>query len=165
MDAGKLIAILASPPTTSGERTRLRVEKASIYLGCSGTSIVNLFPLPTYRTGDISRLGENVRDWLDARAPIERELRNASAVLLAYGLDKPSGPARSHHRDQTQWLESILVRTGLPLYQVGNGPRHPSRWQRWTNSAHPGIPFPLALKASLSRVLLPNPAGEQVIFD
>lgn len=76
-------------------------------------------------------------------------LDRATHILLGYGTTEPTGPARLHHREQVAWLRRAIGERGLPIYQVGNGPRHPSRWQRWTFRTYPGVPFADALKLSL----------------
>lgn len=149
---GLLACVLANPPTTSGSRTLGRVGKAAELLGFSGAEVVNLFPLATYRTGGISELGAEAEYWLQARKPIEEALQRSAAVLLGYGATEPSGLARDHHRDQVAWLRRRIAERNLPTYQVGDGPRHPSRWQRWTYRHHPDISFLEALGLSIRLV-------------
>lgn len=146
---GLLVAVLASPPTTQGQRTRSRVELVRQYLDADEMLIVNLFPLPTHRTTDISRVGKDSTDWLSARSAIEGALSMSSGVLLAYGVGEPTGVARHHHRRQVEWLRNKTATMTVPVYQVGDGPRHPSRWQRWTSREHFGKPFLSALELSI----------------
>jgi hypothetical protein len=147
-----LVCVLANPPTTSGVRTLGRVGQAAQLLGYGDVEVVNLFPLATYRTGGINDLGAEAEHWHHARGPIEEALNRAAAVLIGYGATEPSGVARGHHRDQVAWLRQRIVERRLPTYQVGDGPRHPSRWQRWTFRHHPEVPFSEALRLSLCLV-------------
>jgi hypothetical protein len=150
--ASALVCVLANPPTTSGARTLGRVGQAAEILGYRDAEVVNLFPLATYRTGGINDLGAEAAHWHHARGPIEGALNRAAAVLIGYGATEPSGLARGHHRDQVAWLRQQIVERKLPTYQVGDGPRHPSRWQRWTFRHHPEVPFSEALRLSLRLV-------------
>lgn len=145
-----LVAILASPPTTDGTRTLRRLELARVCLGFDEVTVVNLFPLPTYRTGDISRLGMDDSVWHSARPSVEAAMKTASALLLGYGITEPAGLARRHHRDQVAWLREQQDARHLDAYQVGGSPRHPSRWQRWTSRAHPTLAFGDALRLGLA---------------
>jgi hypothetical protein len=149
---GRILAVLATPPITSGQRTRGRVELSRQLLGFEECVIVNIFSKPTIHSGDVSRLGNDRASWLDARPAISMGISEASAVLLAYGHSEPSGPARLHRREQIDWLFDALRPTQLPVFQVGDAPRHPSRWQRWTSREYPGVAFPAALQASINHV-------------
>ena len=152
MTADLLVAVLASPPTTSGDRTRSRVELVRTTLGARRTCIANLFPIPTHRTTDITRVGIHAADWLSVRPKMAEILSKADAVLLAYGVSEPTGDVRALYRDQLAWLGGVLAGINAPLYQVGGAPRHPSRWQRWTSRTHPDLPFRAALDLSLSAI-------------
>lgn len=151
--SGVLVCVLANPPTTSGARTLGRVGQAAELLGYGDAEVVNLFPLETYRTGGINGLGAEAAHWQQARGAIEEALNRAAAVLVGYGATEPSGLARGHHRDQVAWLRQQIVERKLPTYQVGDGPRHPSRWQRWTFRHHPEVPFSEALSLSFRLVI------------
>lgn len=156
---GVLVCVLANPPTTPGVRTLSRVGQVAEFLGYRDIEVVNLFSLATYRTGGINGLGAEVAHWHHARGPIEEALDRAAAVLIGYGATEPSGLARGHHRDQVAWLGQRIVERKLSTYQVGDGPRHPSRWQRWTFRHHPEVPFSEALKLSL-RLVTHDGTGE-----
>lgn len=147
-----MVAVLSNPPTTSGNRTLARVEQAREILGATRVEVVNLFPLPTYRVTGIADVGTVELDWLAARPVIGRALRNADIAVLAYGTRPPTGPARMLQRDQVTWLRDQLVEFGIPAYVVGNAPRHPSRWQRYTSRVHPELPFYEALPLSMNRI-------------
>lgn len=145
----QLLVILANPPLTDGTRTLRRVEMAADILGFNKMPIANLFALPSRATGEIAVLGADEHGWLMARELLESSLKIADGILLAYGCSAPLGIARLHFRRQVEWLHGLLEENPLPSWHVGNGPRHPSRWQRWTHRAHPGVPFADALRDSL----------------
>lgn len=147
--AATLVAVLANPPLTDGKRTLGRVALAAELLGFAEVKVVNLFSLPSQATGAIGELGTTAAGWLAARPSLETALAEADGVLLAYGATSPSGPARAHFREQVEWLRTHLDQLALPGWQVGDGPRHPSRWQRWTHREHPDIPFAEAVRCSL----------------
>lgn len=149
-----LLCILANPPVGNGARTRGRVELARELLDYQTAVIGNLFALPSHSVTDISVLGATPEGWVAARTELEAQLEQCAGVLLAYGTALPTGQARRHHRDQMQWLHDQLAVTTAPLYWVGDGPRHPSRWQRWTAHVHPMREFRAALADSL--VLVPT---------
>ena len=144
-----LTAVLACPPTTSGVRTRNRLEQARRCLGFDTIEAVNLFSLAAYRTTDMSLVGNLEEPWLAARPSIESAIVKSDAVLLAYGVTEPAGQARAYHRAQLAWLNALLSGTTAAIYSVGCAPRHPSRWHRWTRVEHPGLPFELALSLTL----------------
>lgn len=148
--SGRLVCVLANPPAeTSGLRTLARVEQARSVLGYETAEVVNLFSIPTYRTGEISRVGATALGWNSARTSLERALANADAVLLAYGCQVPTGPARLLFRSQVDWLVAEISRRSLVSWTVGGRPLHPSRWQRHTYAHHRDIPFGDALAISL----------------
>ncbi|MFJ2661669.1 DUF1643 domain-containing protein [Arthrobacter koreensis] len=147
-----LLVVGANPPSqTSGQRTLARIEQVRIILGFEEACLVNLFALPSYRSGGMSELGGEPLGWLAARREIETELRTADAVLLAYGAQLPTGPARGHFRDQVNWLNDRIEALGLPSWWVGGAPRHPSRWQRYTWREFPDLDFGEALRLALGQ--------------
>jgi hypothetical protein len=146
---GTLVAVLTNPPLTDGKRTLRRVALAAELLGFNDVEVTNLFSVPSHATGAIAELGTAEEGWLAARPSLETCLGAGSGVLLAYGITPPSGEARFQFREQIAWLHSRIAATALPTWHVGDGPRHPSRWQRWTYRAHPNVPFPEALHNSL----------------
>jgi hypothetical protein len=151
-----LVAVLANPPLTTGTRTIRRVELAAEVLGFSRSAVANLFALPSHATGGIAELGAGPEGWVSARSPLAAQIGGADALLLAYGASEPSGSARTHFRCQLEWLAERVEARGVAVWCVGDGPRHPSRWQRWTHRAHPGLPFRDALARSLVRVSPPS---------
>jgi len=148
----RLVAILSNPPTTSGARTRARVESAREVLGFRTVEIANLFGHPTYRTGGISEVGKDASDWLIARRDLADTLLGADGIVLAYGCQEPSGDARVHYRNQLDWLESVLNDLDVPRWMIDGRPRHPSRWHRHTFAQHPELAFAEALPLVLNRV-------------
>jgi hypothetical protein len=132
-----LLVVLACPPTTSGARTLARISSLEAALRLSSAAIVNLLNVPSYRTQGMSVAGSEERVWLESRALILKGLEAADLVLLAYGVSEPSGPARKWHRDQIRWLQAEINQRSLQTFQVGEGPRHPSRWHRLTTRTHP----------------------------
>lgn len=151
-DGGVLGAVLTNPPTSRGDRTIRRVELAAELLGYSKVQTANLFTVATVNTAQIDELGVEPRGWLDARPALAALVGEADGLLFAYGVREPNGPARAHFRDQVSWLSGQVYLSGLPTWWVGDGSRHPSRWQRWTHRAHPELPFQAALKRSLVQV-------------
>lgn len=148
---GTLAAVLSNPPLTSGARTLRRVSLAADLLGLARVEVANLFAGASHATREIGLLGAKDAGWLEARPQLCDALSHADAVLLAYGMAAPSGPAREHFRTQVDWLHARLSELALPVWWVGGAPRHPSRWQRWTHREHADLPFEVALGDSLSR--------------
>jgi len=156
---GTLVAVLSNPPVTDGQRTLRRVQLAAELLGFEDAVVANLFALPSHSTGAIATLGATEEGWLAARPSLEASLAASTGVLLAYGATSPTGPARHNFRAQVEWLTGHLAARDLPTWRVGDGPRHPSRWQRWTSRAHPDLSFPDALRVSLVRDACVGPEG------
>lgn len=148
---GHLVVIGSNPPTTNGIRTLRRVEAARDILGFTTVSVANLFSLATYRTTEIAIMGAKREGWIQARPHIQEELTRANAVLLAYGIKHPTGDAREHFREQIEWLNLRITEAGLPVWWVGNGPRHPSRWHRYTHHVDPARNFIDVLAEALNR--------------
>lgn len=149
---GRLVAILANPPLTDGIRTLRRVELAAELLGFTDVEIANLFALPSHATSAIAELGTTETGWLQARPELSASINSAQGVLLAYGATSPIGEARFHFRQQVAWLTEQIADRSVPAWYVGDGPRHPSRWQRWTHRTYPEIPFVEALRKSIIQV-------------
>nr|NLI49740.1 DUF1643 domain-containing protein [Propionibacterium sp.] len=156
-DSRTLVAVLSNPPLTDGHRTLRRVDLAAELLGFTHRRVANLFALPSHATGAIADLGQENTGWDQARADLTDHLAAADAVLLAYGCTAPAGEARHHFRRQVDWLLDHSVAATVPTWCVGDGPRHPSRWQRWTSRTHPDLAFPDALRQSLTRLDLTVP--------
>lgn len=145
-----LLVIGSNPPSeTSGVRTMNRLQQAREILGFDDVRLANLFSLASYRSGGVSELGVDPEGWLSARPLLEKELDDATAVLLGYGTQPPVGPARFHFREQLAWLGAELLALGVPTRWVGGAPRHPSRWQRYTHRTYPDLPYLDALSLSI----------------
>lgn len=155
--SGTLLAVLANPPLTDGNRTVRRVDLATALLGFAQHRIANLFALPSHATGAIAHLGQDETGWAEARDALTDHLAAADGVLLAYGCTAPAGEARHHFRRQVDWLLDHSVAATIPSWCVGDGPRHPSRWQRWTSRSHPDLAFPDALRESFTHLDLTVP--------
>ena len=153
-DLKRLLVVCANPPLTSGERTTARCALATRLLGFDSHEIGNLVDAPSRDVVELSELGRVQSPWTDARAALRIALGDAAGVLFAYGVSAPSGPARGFWRDQIDWLGTEVTVRGLPVWQVGDGPRHPSRWQRFTRRAHPTLTFTEALAVSLGPVTI-----------
>lgn len=152
MGGSTLLAVLATPPlATSGDRTRHRLDLASVILGCSVVEIGNLLTAPTHSVLDIAIVGAAAAAWEPARAELAERLSCADEVLLGWGHTEPTGPARRHHRAQVDWLTEQLLADGRTCWTVGPTPRHPSRWQRYTARHYPGLNFEDALGQALQR--------------
>lgn len=149
---GELLCILANPPIGSGERTLARLERARPLLGFKTMRIGNLFATASTDVTAISVLGVVPDGWLEAREQLAPAIASCDGALLAYGVAEPTGPARARQRGQLRWLTEQLMERGCPVYQLGDGPRHPSRWQRWTAQHHASLPFTAALQESFRAV-------------
>ncbi len=147
-----LLAVLTNPPLKDGRRTLNRVTLAADLLGFDRVVVGNLFALPSQATGAITDLGVSPHGWATAKSHLIDHLASSDGVLFAFGVTAPSGPARDHFRSRVRWLIERTVSLGLPTWQVGDGPRHPSRWQRWTSRTHPDLVFPEAVRTSLVQV-------------
>lgn len=149
---GELLCILANPPIGSGERTLARLEQARFLLEFKTLCIGNLFATASTDVTAISALGDVPDGWLEAREQLAPAIASCDAVLLAYGVNEPTGPARAYRREQLRWLTDNLIENSRPVFQLGDGPRHPSRWQRWTARHHAGLPFITGLQVSFRAV-------------
>lgn len=134
-----LLAILHSLPVGSGVRTLRRVEIAQQALGCRSSSIVNVFPavLP-----DSNALNDEVStDTFDRGRELIRQaldLEATSDVLLAYGIQLPTGANRLAYRAQIDWISGELASRSVRVWSFGGRPAHPSRWHRVVSREHPG---------------------------
>lgn len=146
-----LLAILATPPETSGERTLKRLELARQILGFEAVRVVNVLDVPTFRTNGMSTAGKEALPWLQSRAAISAGLAECHGVVLGYGVSEPTGAARLHYRTQIDWLWAELRASESLIWSVELPPRHPSRWHRLTYKLAPDTLFPDALRT----VLLP----------
>ncbi len=155
-----LLAVLAAPPAgTSGERTRRRVQLAATLIGCQHVVIANLFDQPVRDVQELTIAGADPNSWIGARYQLGHAITMAQHVLMAWGISEPTGSAREHHRAQIDWVTESLSRTPSNSWMLGDGPRHPSRWQRYTSRIHPGLPFTEAVRMSLQHA--PPPMSRQ----
>lgn len=155
----RLLAVLATPPLTSGARTLSRVSLAASILGCDEYVAVNLFPVATQSVLDLRTLGAVSAPWEAAREPIHSALMESDLVLLAYGVTKPSGPAGKHFMDQVGWINAQADELGRPRYDLAGRPAHPSRWQRYTNRLHPSLDF----QSAVARLLRPTGVADSSV--
>ena len=144
--------VLASPPLTSGARTLGRVKTLARTLDLTSWSVTNLFSLATRSVRDISVLGIDSSAWLAARSDLESEVRRSTDLVLAFGVTRPSGRARSHFLDQLEWLATQIEEVQPTCWSISDSPRHPSRWQRYTHRAYPDLAFEDALDLALTNV-------------
>jgi hypothetical protein len=151
-----LLAILATPPETSGERTLKRLELAREILGFQRVAVVNVLDVPTFRTNGMTTAGADPEPWLESRPAISKGLDECHGVVLGYGVSEPSGPARGHYRDQIDWLWGELRGSESPIWSVELPPRHPSRWHRLTYKSAPGSVFADVLATVLLPVGMPG---------
>lgn len=107
-------------------------QLAADLLGFARVEVANLFAESSQTTNEIALLGATESGWLSARQSLMDCITGAEGVLLAYGAAEPTGTARAHFRSQIEWLRDRIATSRLPVWQVGDGPRDPSRWQRWT---------------------------------
>jgi len=150
-----LVAILHSPPLGDGARTLARVTIARDALGCDSASIANLYAAPLANVNAFESSPHGGGDaWKRARILMRRELARADAtdVLLAYGVQSPSGDHRLAFAEQLSWLHHTLERTTATVWTFGGRPYHPSRWQRVTHRHEPGTP----VEALAARLLVPR---------
>ncbi|GIG53338.1 hypothetical protein Dac01nite_00900 [Demequina activiva] len=133
-----LVAVLHSPPLGDGLLTLGRVNVARNALNCETVSIANIYSNPLANVNALPYAADD--GWQRARAHVRRELDRADAtdVLLAYGVQAPSGAHRSLYLQQRAWLKEVLRQHSLRVWTFGDRPYHPSRWQRVTYRHEPG---------------------------
>lgn len=154
MMARHLVAILHSLPSGGGKPTIRRVDLARQALGCTSSSIANIFPAKLAGVRDMSVPGAEAI-WHLGRIQIEGEVarHDTSDVLLGYGVSEPGGVLRSQFREQMAWLESLLIASGHRVWTFGGRPTHPSRWQRVVFRERPGR----AIEQVVADLLTPVP--------
>jgi hypothetical protein len=133
---GALVAVLASPPTTSGRRTLAQISVAADLLGCESVTIANVFGLPTPTVVEISEGGSVSEGWALARHGLAAALESADVLLAAWGVSRPVGPARVMWDEQVAWFAVRARERGLAdAWTVGDA-RHPSRWHQYVSDRH-----------------------------
>lgn len=138
----ELLAILHSPPLTRGLITQTRVALAQRLIGCEGARLVNLWPTPLQDVNSLNHLPTNT-SWESWRGDLIDDLDRVAGgdVLLAYGVQRPTGANRQAFQDQLRWLETALLQREKKVWMFGGRPAHPSRWQRATSRLKPGEPM------------------------
>lgn len=132
-----LTAVLACPPTTSGERTRRMLALAAEAASCDSVTITNLFAEPAKDVPELARLAVDPQGWLSAREDLEAGVLGGHELIAGWGMYGFSGPAARHFREQLQWLRGTAVKAGHPrAWCVGGQPRHPSRWHQYVSDRH-----------------------------
>jgi hypothetical protein len=154
VEEGVLTVVLHSPPVDGGKRSLDRVEIATRMLRADRSIVVNLLDVRTTSVLDPNVSDASHDQWLASRPAMAAALESANAVLLAYGVSKPIGEGRRMFDDQVNWLQGEIAARGLPTWTVGGRPHHPSRWQRYTARAYPGVEFRSALSRSLVHAAL-----------
>lgn len=133
----KLVAILANPRPDATGRSATRIALAGEILGYDSTRIVNLFTWPSASSRDIALLGKMPEGWQDARRELTEAVYEADGVLVGFGLIPSSRESGPQLRAQLRWLHEELRTSGhVAVWQVGDRPRHPSRWHQYVSDAH-----------------------------
>lgn len=155
-----LCAVLASPPQTTGVRTRNALARAAGLINCDAVDVVNLLEVPTADTNAIAEAGREGATWKRSRSAISDGFHRADALLLAWGVSEPTGPARHHRREQMAWTLAEAQRAGhTRVWTVGDQPRHPSRWHQYVADRHGRTPRALTFEERLRLVLLEQDCG------
>jgi hypothetical protein len=132
-----LAALLACPPTSSGVRTLNKVSAALPLTGCGSAKVANLFAQPAPDLPALNQRGREREGWLAARPHLGATVRDADALLIAWGLDRLTGPARGHRDAQVRWVLEEAARHGhTHAWTIGGQPRHPSRWHQYVSDKH-----------------------------
>ncbi|WP_431074609.1 DUF1643 domain-containing protein [Microbacterium phyllosphaerae] len=132
-----LVAVLANPRPRDGSRTEKRIALVRDALGYERAEIVNLFSRASESSREIAVLGVSAEGWREARVSVSEAIASADSVLLGFGLIPSSRESRPHLRAQLEWLRHELqVHGHLQVWQVGDRPRHPSRWHQYVSDTH-----------------------------
>lgn len=133
----RLCAVLACPPTTSGNRTLNALAVAAGCLELPDVAVVNLLGATASNTAAMSLVGAAGDVWHSSRPALEHGVRRADALIAAWGVQPLGGQARQHHRDQVAWLVQTAEDAGHDsAWTVGGQPRHPSRWHQFASDRH-----------------------------
>jgi hypothetical protein len=134
---GKLVAILLNPPlSTSGNRSRNAVSRASQLLGYNSLEVVNLYAEPTSSIAELG-LSETLEGWFWARPRLRIALQSADGLLGAWGVAGLAGSAKRGRDRQVAWLRAEASRVGFNgIWMVGGEPRHPSRWHQYVSDKY-----------------------------
>jgi hypothetical protein len=166
MSQRRALAILMNPVpherVTTSERN---VRICAGLLGCEDVEIVNLHAWPTRDLPALAAVAHQAQGWLEARAAIERALSSADVLIAGWGVGRFSRDARSHLDNQLRWLATAAEGAGhSSAFQVGDPPRHPSRWRQFTSPVHErfeGATFEERLRNSLQERALARFQGER----
>ena len=132
-----LLVVLASPPTTTGQRTLSRLTSLPAVVPCSVVSVANLYANPARDLPALSLVGGKVDGWLEAREQLRHELASCDEMMAAWGLLALTGTARQHRSDQVRWLLELAAQQGhTQVWTIGGQPRHPSRWHQYVSDVH-----------------------------
>lgn len=131
---GHLAAILLNPCIGSpfGSTSFQMVDEARQVLAFESCGIANLFSRPTRDITGITAEGSDWRLWSIARPALEEAIASADGLLIGWGLGGLGGDARINFLRQVRWTRRVMAEQGHTFYwQVGDGPRHPSRWRQY----------------------------------
>jgi hypothetical protein len=131
-----VLAVLASPPTTSGTRTLNMLKQGMLALGASRLLVANLC---VRAAADLPALtnATDPSDWAAAQPDLCEGLGKADALLGAWGLFPLSGEARQYRAQQLHWLRLMAEAQGhTRAWALGAEPRHPSRWHQYVSDRH-----------------------------
>lgn len=133
----RLAAILLNPPeSTTGNRSRNAVSRASRILGYRSVEVANLNVKPTI---SVVELGTSLTSegWIGARPRLTNALRSADGLLAGWGIAKLAGSAQRDRDIQVAWLRAEAIRLGFTtIWMVGGEPRHPSRWHQYISDKY-----------------------------
>lgn len=131
-------AILINPPLGNGRATHRHLNALREVLGCDLVQIANILSVPTSSTDDIRKAGVDVGLWHQTRPEVSKLIQSADHIVLGWGLGGITGAARQHFDAQVRWVEHELTRRreGVPVWTVGDRPRHPSRWHQYVSDRH-----------------------------
>jgi hypothetical protein len=130
-------AILISPPFGTGARTIKNLGVAAGLLDCSDVHIGNLFPLATANSPSVGLAGTEWDSWLPAQERLSAVLADCDELLFAWGVSVQRSPAKDHFERQVRWVHQEAARFAHhSAWIVGDGPRHPSRWQQFVSDRH-----------------------------
>lgn len=155
---GTLVALLASPPTTSGARTERKVRQALHVLGADRYIIANLYAFPVKDLPALSGCGAEPAGWVSARTELKSAVLEADVLLAAWGLHQLRGAGRRLQHDQFAWLRDLLSETGhRTAWCVGGEARHPSRWHQYVSDKHGRTTRSCSFEERLDQVLVEVP--------
>lgn len=113
-----------------------------------------MFPAPLANVRQLNLAPGDPAIWETGRNGIRAALSaGPTDVLLGYGLQLPTGAARTPFREQLQWLSEELTNLPARLWTFGGRPAHPSRWQRVSYRHQPGATVEEVAKTLLTRAV------------